>query len=189
FMRRGWKILLFTLLVSVVATVTLPGWLPLALRPILHRRSITFESYERIGYARFRLHHAVFENARVVVTAGEVESPTPALWLLQRLRHTPPTLSASHWSVLIRPRPDVPVVPTTTPTVGGPAGLAAVFRRIEPPLQHWLPRVELHHGSIQGLSSELLIDEGLWLKGALNLQGVHTWQRVFALGIAPAANN
>ena len=71
-MSRWLKILLLGLAVAGVALFSLPWWLDAPLRPILRRWDITFERYERAGYAHFRLVGLRYANGSVEVTAGQV---------------------------------------------------------------------------------------------------------------------
>ncbi len=79
--RRSKKISLVVLAAVLAVLVSIPLWLGLALRPILRSKHIVFERYERIGYAHFRLHHVTYQAARVTVTAGQVQTVTPVIWL------------------------------------------------------------------------------------------------------------
>ena len=54
-MPRWLKLLLLALVVAGVGILSLPWWLGAALRPVLKARGVTFDRYERVGYAHFRL--------------------------------------------------------------------------------------------------------------------------------------
>ena len=53
---------------------------------MLRSAGVTFERYERVGYAHFRLHGMTYEAARVRVTAEHAQTVTPLLWVAERLR-------------------------------------------------------------------------------------------------------
>src|ERR1051325_9878820 len=153
-MSRWLKILLLGLVVAGVALLTLPWWLAMPLRPILRHWDITFEHYERDGYAHFRLRQLRYgsDHVSVEVTAGEVHSPTPLLWLVQRLRGTPPLLTAENWRV--PPAPGPKHISPPKPDSGWPK-LHGILQRVASHLATWLPQAELANGEVRGLGPRL----------------------------------
>src|SRR3989454_7546961 len=53
--KRLFKILGVAFLVVAASALALPAWFPWILRPVLARFGVGFDSYERVGYARFAL--------------------------------------------------------------------------------------------------------------------------------------
>jgi translocation and assembly module TamB len=188
-MARWLKISVWVLLVLATAVVSLPWWLGLALRPILRARSITFERYEREGYAHFRLLHATYQRDRVTVTIDTLHAPTPALWLVQWLG-SGPMLRAENWALHIDPASSAaPSVPATPKTIYGPPDLRALLHdRVWPRLVRWLPQAELKNGTLRGPGLNLAIEDTAFDRGTLRLAGVHRADFVFNLTATPAAD-
>jgi len=158
-MARGWKILLWLVLMLVAAVAALPWWLGLALKPILRAHRITFERYERVGYDRFKLLHVQYSHPSVTVQADEVISDTPLLWSLKRLRRAEPVISVGRWRLQVIHNAQ----PSPGPrTVNGMADLQPLLIRLVPILHRWLPRVELGAGELRGFTPELTLARGTW---------------------------
>ncbi len=170
-MSRWLKILLLGLAVVGVALLTLPWWLALPLRPILGHWGITFEHYEREGYARFRLRQLRYGNDHVPVevTAGEVHAPTPLLWLVQKLGATPPQLTAKNWRVQPAPGPRTPTPPSPD---SGWVKLHGTLQRVAGYLGTWLPEAELTNGEVRGLGPRLYFKTVRWHDRQLEADGM-----------------
>jgi len=104
-MSRWLKIPLMALAALGALLLTLPWWLGLALRPVLQSQGITFEAYERAGYAHFLLRNVNHQAARFRLDAAQVKSVTPLLWLARRLRGQEPALAVENWSARLIPAP------------------------------------------------------------------------------------
>ena len=188
-MSRWLKVLVFALLGLVAVLVSIPWWLGLALRPILRARSITFERYEREGYAHFQLRNATFHRDRVTVTIDSIHAPTPALWLVQWLG-SGPVLRAEAWALHIDPAaPGATPTPDTAKTIHGPPDLRALLRdRVWPKLVRWLPHAELKNGTLRGPGLNLTIEQTGFDRGTLRLEGVHRAAFVFSLNAIPSVD-
>lgn len=186
-MSRRLKIFVYTLLVLGLVLVSIPWWLGLALRPILRARNITFERYEREGYAHFRLRNATYQRDSVTVTIEAIHSPTPVLWLTQWLG-SGPALQAENWSLQITPRAG-PAAPASASTVQGPPDLRVLLReRVWPRLIRWLPEAQLMQGTLRGPGLDLTIKETKWDRGTLRLAGVKRAGFEFDVTAVPGAD-
>ncbi|MEO6873908.1 MAG: translocation/assembly module TamB domain-containing protein [Opitutaceae bacterium] len=173
FMTRRGKILVFGLTALIAVVAAMPWWLGVALRPILRSKGITFATYERVGYAQFRLHEARYQSARVIVTIESVQTVTPVLWLAQRFGEQP-LVTADHWSLTILPASaKISPITVTQPPHGMP-WLLAILRRVDGALHRWLPRAQLHHGVMLGAEPHWSIAETDWQNHTLTLQGLVT---------------
>lgn len=184
-MSRVLKILLVVLVLAGVGVLSLPAWLGVALHPVLRARGITFERYERAGYAQFRLHGVRYARGQVEFTAGQIQAPTPLVWLVQRLRGRPPQLTASHWKLRRQPNPHPP---PTTKTVTGVPDLQTGLQRVGPRVAYWLPRAHLSVGELSGFGPAITIAEADWRDLTLKVDGLHAAGQVVALTIVPAAD-
>jgi translocation and assembly module TamB len=182
-MSRWIKTLLWGLLVLGILLGTVPWWLGGALRPILRAQGVTFDRYERIGYARFRLHDVSYLNPSVRVTAGEVQSLSPLVWLGQRGRGQEPVLTVTDWSVQLATAPAQPVAGGTIrpPLVVGVTDLQGVLRQIGPGLLRWLPRAHLATGTIRGLGPVVTVASAEWQKGTLTVDDLRAMGHAFAV--------
>ena len=184
-MSRRLNIFLCVLLASAAIIATLPWWLGAALRPALRRVGITFERYERAGYAHFRLHGVNYEAARVHITAQQVRTATPLVWLAQRLRGTEPSVAVENWSIQIKPAPSG-ATPAQASIIGMP-GLQSMLQRLGPVLVRWLPLAQLKSGEIRGLGIPLSIASADWHNGALRIDDLRVTGHSIALVITPTA--
>ena len=167
-MRRWLKVLLGSILFLVVALGTLPWWLE-ALRPILRSQRVTFERYERIGYGSFKLHHAQYTHPSVTITAEEVQTDSPLLWLALYLRDDDPLITVNHWALRYTPTPSVP---NEKRSLNGMADLQRLLIRLVPILHRWLPKVQLNDGELRGFTPEMTIAHGVWHDSALKVDGL-----------------
>jgi translocation and assembly module TamB len=184
-MSRWLKILLLGLAVAGVALLTLPWWLALPLRPILGHWDITFEHYEREGYAHFRLRQLRYAKGPVEVTAGEVHAPTPLLWLAQRLGATPPRLTAANWRVQPAPGPKTPSAPNPD---SGWVRLHATLQRVAARLATWLPQAELANGEVRGFGPRLYFQRVTWHDRQLDADGLGFIGQALAANLATGNN-
>jgi len=165
-MRRGWKIFLWLVFVLVVALATLPWWLGLALKPILSAQHITFERYERVGYDRFKLHHAQYAHPSVTVQADQVVSDTPVLWWLKRLGQAEPVISVDRWRLQVIRNSQ----PSSGPrTIKGMKDLQPLLIHLMPVLHRWLSNVELGAGELRGFTPELTLSHATWDQSGLRV--------------------
>ncbi|MDP2138962.1 MAG: translocation/assembly module TamB domain-containing protein [Candidatus Didemnitutus sp.] len=189
-MARWLKTILWGLLVLGVLLGSLPWWLGTALRPALRAQAIAFDRYERVGYARFRLHDVIYRNPNLQVTAGEVESLTPLVWLGQRLRGREPLLAITDWSVRIMAAPDriAAIGADRSNTLAGVPDLQGVLRQIGPHLLRWLPRAQLAQGSLRGLGPEVTVASADWHNGVLTVVDLRVARHAVALHLKFAAD-
>src|SRR5262245_46658075 len=101
--RRVWMVLAWLFLCLVIAVITLPLWFPLVLRPVARKAGATYSTYQREGYARFRLSNVVYSNGPALVRVETIEALTPAVWMarlaLANTRH--PFARATDWHYTI----------------------------------------------------------------------------------------
>jgi len=183
-MSRWLKVLLPVMVVAGIGLGSLPWWLGLALRPVLRSAGVTFERYERVGYAHFRLHGLLYQTAQIKVSAQQAETVTPALWLAQRLRGTEPTLLVTDWRAehLAARGTDRPAA------IAGLPDLQAARQRLEPRLKYWLPHVRLTAGTWHGFGADVTVAQADWHNSTLRVTGMRIADRVLAVVIAPAAD-
>jgi translocation and assembly module TamB len=184
-MFRWLKIFLFLGVLALLALGTLPWWLGTALRPILRAQNISFERYERIGYAAFKLHGAQYTHPSVTITAVEVHADTPTVWLIKRLRGNEPLITVDRW--LIRPTPS-PDNPSAKKQVNGMADLQRLLIRLVPILHRWLPAVHLGSGELRNVTPEMTFREAEWHDSILTVNGFGIIGLDVAVRIAPAAD-
>jgi len=181
-MARWWKFLFGLVIVVVLAVGTLPWWLGPVLRPVLRVQDITFDSYERIGYTRFKLHRARYTHPGVVVETAEVQSDTPLLWLGKRLRGGEPSLIVDHWSLRHTPSP---ATPSEKNQVSGMADLQRLLTRLVPILHRWLPEVQLNDGKLRGFTPEMNIAHAVWHNSVLTAEGLDLAGHRLAVVVTP----
>jgi translocation and assembly module TamB len=138
----------------------------LALRPLGSAVGVTFDRYERQGYARFRLLglHAEFHSVRISVT--QIEADTPVWWLLNPSAE----IKAAKWAVEIVPHPPSPEKPGQTHIDGFPA-LHDELKKIASALNRWLPRTTLGPGEVHWPNQTLTFGEANWQKRTLTVHG------------------
>jgi translocation and assembly module TamB len=180
------KLLLGVLLGCAAVLGSLPWWLGGALRPVLRPLGVTFERYEQMGYAHFRLHGVNYEAARFGLTAQQVEIVTPLVWLAQRLHGTEPVVTVEAWTVSLK---SGPAEAATARTIAGVPDLHAALQRLGPSLNRWVPLVQLKAGEIRGLGIPLTIASADWRHATLRAEGVQLAGYRLSLVIAPAAND
>jgi translocation and assembly module TamB len=186
-MSRWLKLLLLGLVVAGAGILLLPWWLGAALRPVLGAQGITFERYERVGYARFRLHGVHYASASVEFTAKQVQAPTPVAWLAQRVRGADPLLTAEGWRVQ-RLTGGTAVQASAQKQISGLPDLQTALHRLGPKFVSWLPRALLTSGQVHGLGPAITVDRIDWAKSVLTVDGVGAGERRLAFVLTPAAD-
>lgn len=185
-MSRWLKFLLLGLVVAGIGLVSLPWWLGAALRPVLKAQGVTFVRYERAGYAHFRLLGVHFTSPGFTLTAGQVQAPTPLVWLGQRLGGTEPAVTADGWQLqrtTAEPPPDA-----GKKTINGLPGLQALARQIGPRLVFWLPRLQLTAGELRGFELPVTIARADWHNTSLVVNGLHLAGRQLNFTLAPGVD-
>ena len=185
-MPRWLKTLLAVLAVLVVALASSPWWLGTALRPLLRARGVTFQTYERVGYNEFRLHHVARVAEGVSVGAEQIQAPTPLAWAWQRARSVAPDITIHGWSVIRTNAPEKS--PDTPKRIRGLPDLRAALERVGPRVAAWLPRLELTNGELRGYGPDVAVAHAVWNDTTLTLEGVRVSGHRFDLTLAPAAD-
>jgi len=184
-MSRWMKILLLVLVVAGAGLFSLPWWLGAALRPVLQARGVTFARYERAGYAHFRLQGVRYTNANLELTAQQVQSLTPLVWLGQRLRGAEPTLTVEGWRI---ERIAGTASSSAEKSIAGLPDLQSVLQRIGPRVGTWLPQAHLSRGELRGFGTELTIAQADWHNATLTVEGVRIADHELAFVVAPATD-
>lgn len=180
-MSRWLKTLLLGLVVAVAGLFSLPWWLGVALRPALKPVDVTFERYERVGYARFRLHGVRYANTNLALHAAQVEAPTPLAWLGQRLRGAEPLLTATGWQVQrVSDRKE-----SAGKQNGGLPALRSALERIVPRLGYWLPRAQLQAGEVHGFGPDITVEQIDWRDFKLQADGLRVAGRELSFVLVP----
>lgn len=186
---RWLRLLSYAVVLCCAVAVLAPWWLGTALRPLLRKQGITFDRYERVGYARFRLHEVRYGIADLRLTAGKVGALTPLVWLGERLFGKEPGLEVADWSVQLAAAPDQPAVAVArgSPPLNGLPDLQAIARQFAPQVIRWLPRAQLRNGTIRGLGPELMLASADWHQGSLTAAGLRVAGReiAFTLVLGP----
>ena len=87
------------LVVAGVGLASIPWWLGVVLRPVLKAQGVTFNRYERMGYAQFRLLGVHFSRPGFNLIVAQVQAPAPLVWIEQRLRGAEPAVTADGWQL------------------------------------------------------------------------------------------
>ena len=170
-MRRRLKILLVTLAALGFAAVSLPWWVGLAARPVVRHWGVDLGTYERVGYARFRLTNASYRRAGLRVEAGRIETDTPLLWGWRHVFNQGSHTTVEHWSVVVS---QTAAAPAASPRGGqsGATPLQAHLDRLAPGLERWLPHVTLQGGIVRWPGGGLQLAQAKWEARTLQFQGL-----------------
>ncbi|QYM80312.1 translocation/assembly module TamB [Horticoccus luteus] len=152
----------------IAILVLLPWWLGAALRPVARHFGVTFERYERVGYARFALDQVEVNRVPVHVTIDRVEVATPLFWLWRHWRNSGAAVTAGKWNVAIegggRKKPAVPDA--------GWLKLRGQLQRIADALDDWIGRGEIGPGRVEWPGGMLNVDGAQWHAGVLQATGL-----------------
>jgi outer membrane protein assembly complex protein YaeT len=170
-MRRFLQVCGTLAVVVVVALAVLPWWLgaflTLAGRPL----GLEFAEYKRLGYTRFALEEAVFDQERVRVTAARVEVDSPVVLLFRPWSGRKQPALITTWEVTVKP--DDTVVDESK---RGAVKLRERLLRIAKHLDRWLPVAEVGAGSVAWEKGDLTIGSAIWNQRALEVAGLHYGQ-------------
>jgi len=169
-MARRFMIVFAAVLVAlVVAGISLPLWLGMALKGPGPSRGLTFAAYERVGYGRFALHDVEMKVGPTVVTMTRVESATPLLWLWQRLRDRSEPVVGERWSVEVTRRTEPVPVPNPARRRGW-LPLHDTLRRIAGHLEDWLPEARIGAGVVRWPGGQVSLDAAGWSNRELTVE-------------------
>jgi len=184
-MARWVRVILFALGVAGLALASLPWWLGGVLRPILRAQSVSFDRYERTGYAHFRLMEVRYAKPGFEFTARQVKAPTPLVWLAHRLRGGEPAIALDGWHAQ---RTDGPARTAASKPMHGLPDLQAAMQRFAPRLIFWLPRAELSAGEVRGFGPAIVIARVEWRNSGLKVDGLEVARHRLAFVVAPNAD-
>lgn len=184
-MARWLKVTLSALAITGLILATIPWWLGAVLRPVLQRHGVTFERYERAGYAHFRLHEVRYAGAGTQVAIKQIETLTPLLWLGRRLSGGEPAVQVTTWQ-LTHSTAATPADAKPS-TIAGLPDLHAALRRVGPRLGYWLPRVHLAQGEVRGFGPDITVASIDWQHATLRVEGLQIAHRVIAFVVTPTA--
>src|ERR1051325_6331215 len=92
--------------IVLVASALLPIWFPWVLNLVLRSHRIEYESYQRVGYARFALQGVRLHNRGAQLKIDRLESLLPTPWLCRRYLGNPadsaPYLRLNRWRLQIK---------------------------------------------------------------------------------------
>ncbi len=100
-MRRWVTVVVGGTAIGAAVVALLPWWLGAALRPVARAWGVRFGTYERVGYARFRLTDIRVDRTRVQVTAARLEADTPVVWLARLAAGSAPAVEVEGWQVRV----------------------------------------------------------------------------------------
>lgn len=177
-MRRAGIITGEVLTGLLVVVLLLPWWLPAALRALGGRHGVTFQDYERIGYARFALSGVEVDQPAVRVRISRVEMDTPLVWAWRHWRASATGVKAGEWMV------DVPAHTGSPPPVEPDAGwmkLRGQLQRIAVQLDRWLPRAETGAGRVTWPGGTIAVARAEWAERTLRVTDL-AWKKINADG-------
>lgn len=177
-MRGTLKALLLLSLILTLGVITLPWWLGAALRSLARGRGLTFERYETVGYARFRLEGVKLERPGLAFSAARATLDTPLLWLLRR---SEAQAEISEWSLRLIPA-DAPRPAPSTPS--SPATVHAQVRRVTSQLRRWLPSLTAENGAISRGDQTWRLANLTWKDGTLRAAGALPTQQELQATVA-----
>src|ERR1043166_531193 len=177
--RRRRKILIWLgsiLLGLTILIAALPLWLPLVLRPVAGKFGARYDSYERVGYGRFALHHVTYASGAAKFTADRVEVFMPSTWLWRRYlgRHDDGRdyLLVDRWRLEILPAK----AKSTNATAATPWQWMEKIEAKLPLADHWLPRAKLNNGVAVISTNQFIVPSLVWggrvLEGKINSPGL-----------------
>ena len=167
-----------------LAAALLPWWLGVALRPMARARGLTFERYERLGYARFQLTGVQLAAPGVRVTIARVAMDTPVRWIWGMVRGSGAGVEAEDWGVEARPAPG-PSGAGPGEKIDGPPTLYARLQRVTAALTRWVPLGIARRGVVRWPNGSLAVDEAEWRNGRLTVRGVNLAGNRFDATVVP----
>jgi translocation and assembly module TamB len=167
--KRWFRALGLGCLVIVLIGLALPLWFPWVLRPVLARFGIHFDSYQRVGYARFTLTNVrgQFLNARIF--SDRITGDLPPRWVLRRYSRDfgkEPFLTIAHWTLRIEGAGELAKTrPTRSPN--STFAIAETISGALPTWRAWLPAARLLDGKVQVGSNEVVVAAVEFSRGKL----------------------
>jgi len=158
-LRRLLLLFAALLVLAVLALAAAPWWLGGALRVAGQHWGFTFSRYERVGYARFRVHDFRMARDNWAVTAERAEAPGLAPWLRSRFGGPPGEATVDGWAVEVERRAG------NAPASNKPSGWNPLQRRLREkvnPILLRLPHVVARHGRVAWPGQELRFAETSW---------------------------
>lgn len=162
-MRRLARIIGPIAVVVLAAILTVPWWFGAALSRVGPSFGLSIGSYERVGYARFRIRDAEYRRPPVQIQVATVEADTPILWAWRFVSGSPRIVQAGTWTVKIAP-------PEPRKTDAKPRGWVPLRRqldRVADRLDRWLPEATVGSGVVNWPGGELRFASATWQRRTL----------------------
>ncbi len=156
------------------ALAALPWWLGPAGRPVARLFGVTVGTYERLGYARFRVTDVRVERPAATVTTQSAEADTPLLWLWRWAAGRETLITVGPWRVEAHPTGKTPGKPER---VTGMPSLHAVLLRVGAGLRFWLPHAQLAAGTVTWPKGGLSLARAEWRRPALTVAQLQLYGR------------
>ena len=149
----------------LLAVATLPWWMGLAVRQVGGKYGLTFASYTNVGYGRWAIEDATWEQPGIRIGIGRVEGPHPLAWWWQRTGAS--SLVGQDLVVNVNAAEQVK---TAKPSlITGPYSLVSFIQKI----RLWLPPIELRTGTVSWSESQAIkLDRGTLVDRDVTISGV-----------------
>ncbi|HHY86987.1 MAG TPA: hypothetical protein GYA07_15850 [Verrucomicrobia bacterium] len=164
--KRFWRILGVAVLLLLIVVVALPVWFPWWLAPAGRSFGLSYECYERRGYAGFCLQNVVVRTGAGTFRAERVEGLQPSAWL-QRLVFKRPDgnyLAVRSWEYA--PGPGTNQAPVTPSVHDSFVRATSALRK----LNRWAPRIALTNGVVRLNEATLEVPFANWNNGRLQAE-------------------
>jgi translocation and assembly module TamB len=180
-MRRWLKIMLLGLAGLATLLATLPWWLGPSARPVARLFGVTFGTYERLGYAHFRVTDVRVDRPAATITVQEAGADTPVLWLWRRATGRETLITVGPWRVEAHPTGPRPGKPER---VTGMPSLHTVLLRVGAGLRFWMPQAKLAEGTVTWPKGGLSLIRAEWQGATLTVHALKLYGRTLDGAVA-----
>ncbi len=164
--RRKYLVGLGILFAGLIVLVLIaPLWIPWLLKPVLAKFHVTFNSYERVGYSRLRLHGVSCAASNATFTAKTVDIHQPTVWLWRHWSNhfTPEDVIVQEWHLAI--------IESEKRTSRKKPPVHEILERTDHSLEQiipWVPTATLKSGSITVKGQQISLLHSVWNRGAIS---------------------
>lgn len=169
-------IFLILVLLILLAIAALPFWMPWVAGPVLKKFGVTYDSYERVGYARFALLEVDYSHERVQVQAERVEAFIATGWLWERWRDGDDRdyAAASDWRVeILEAEEEADAPPGIEAEEEREVSVFEMAEQIEEIVQaviDWAPRARLGSGELVIGERIIEVRGAVWKEGVISAE-------------------